>query len=411
MLFVRTAAVALMLWLFPLLPAAAPVQEQQGATPAAANEAEVHLYFFWSSRCPHCLAAKPFVEGLPSRLPWLKVHSHEILSSPQSARLYHELATSLGQDDSSVPAFLFCGEMMVGFDSEATTGAVLLQRLQTCRDGGKLAAAPLSLPVLGNLDPAVLSLPVFTLIIAGLDAFNPCAFFVLLFLLSLLVHEKTRTRMLVIGGVFIAFSGLIYFVFMAAWLNVFLMLREIEALTIAAGVVAVVTALVNIKDFFLFRRGVSLSIPESAKPGLFRRMRAVLGAGGWPALLIGTATLALAANTYELLCTSGFPMVYTRVLTLHQLEPWVYYLYLALYNLIYVIPLLLIALVSAFTLGTRKLTEQEGRLLKLMSGVMMLGLGMLLLFAPQLLSNVGVAAGLLVFAVGVAALAKKAGLQ
>jgi uncharacterized membrane protein HdeD (DUF308 family) len=103
--------------------------------------------------------------------------------------------------------------------------------------------------------------------------------------------------------------------------------------------------------------------------------------------LIGTMTLALAANAYELLCTAGFPMVFTRILTLNELSPAAHYLYLALYNLVYVLPLLAIVVVFVVTLGARKLTENEGRILKLLSGLMMLGLGAVLLIAPDTLSQ------------------------
>jgi cytochrome c biogenesis protein CcdA len=114
-------------------------------------------------------------------------------------------------------------------------------------------------------------------------------------------------------------------------------------------------------------------------------MRALLAADRLGAMLLGTLVLALAANSYELLCTAGFPMVYTRVLTLNELPAPVYYGYLALYNLIYVLPLLAIVLVFSLTLGARKLTERQGRILKLLSGFMMLGLGLVMLSAPELL--------------------------
>ena len=116
-------------------------------------------------------------------------------------------------------------------------------------------------------------------------------------------------------------------------------------------------------------------------------------------MVAATVFLAIAANFYELLCTAGFPMVYTRLLTLSELPPAGYYLYLALYNLIYVVPLVLIVLVFVRTLGARKLTEREGRLLKLLSGAMMLELGALLLVAPEWLNNLAVALGLLGVAV------------
>jgi uncharacterized membrane protein HdeD (DUF308 family) len=130
-----------------------------------------------------------------------------------------------------------------------------------------------------------------------------------------------------------------------------------------------------------------LSISDEAKPRLFKRMRGLVGAERLPTLLVGAVALAIVANSYELLCTAGFPMVYTRALTLHDLSTSGYYLYLALYNIIYVLPLLIIVLVFVWTLGSRKLQEREGRLLKLLSGAMMAGLGLMLLFYPEGLSD------------------------
>jgi hypothetical protein len=267
------------------------------------------------------------------------------------------------------------------------------------------AAEPLRVPVLGDLDAGAMSLPLFTLVIAGLDAFNPCAFFVLLFLLSLMVHAKSRARMLLVGGTFVFFSALVYFLFMAAWLNLFLVVGGAPVVTFVAGLVAVLIGVLNVKDFFWFRQGPSLSIPEQAKPGLYQRMRGLLSAESLPTMLVGTVALALAANSYELLCTAGFPMVYTRVLTLHELSGWTYYAYLALYNLVYVLPLAAIVLVFTFTLGARKLSEREGRVLKLLSGVMMLGLGLTMLVRPEALGSPAIGLGLLLVALVVTALA------
>lgn len=395
-----------------LLPLPGAAAETPWVSRDASGAAQVHLYFFWSKKCPHCLEAKPFVERLAGEYPWLALHSAELTGHPENVQTYIRMASGLGQEAKSVPAFLLCGQMLVGYDSPATTGELLRRKLLDCHDralAGHLppmagAPQPLSLPLLGEIDPARASLPLFTLVIAGLDAFNPCAFFVLLFLLGLLIHGRSRARMLAIGGVFVLASGLVYFVFMAAWLNVFLLARPLQAVTWIAGIIAVLLALINIKDYFWFKQGVTLTIPESAKPGLFQRMRALAGTAGWPAMLAGAAALALAANSYELLCTAGFPMVFTRVLTLRQLPAADYYLYLALYNVVYVLPLLAIMLAFTFTLGAHKLTEREGRILKLLSGAMMLGLGIVLLAAPELLNSLIAAAVLLLAAGGATAL-------
>jgi hypothetical protein len=240
---------------------------------------------------------------------------------------------------------------------------------------------------------------VFTAIVAGLDAFNPCAFFVLLFLLSLLVHTRDRTRMAVVGFTFVAISGILYFAFMAAWLNVFLVTGHLKWITATAGVIAITIALLNLKDYARPGSKGSLSIPESAKPGLFARMRGLVGDDRFVPVLGATVALAVVANSYELLCTAGLPMVFTRVLTMHDLSTPEYYGYLAFYNMIYVLPLFGIVIAFVWTLGSRKLQPEEGRALKLLSGTMMLGLGAVLLLAPELLEQIGVAVGILAVAV------------
>ena len=213
--------------------------------------------------------------------------------------------------------------------------------------------------------------------------------------------------MLVIGGIFVTISGLMYFAFMAAWLSLFQLLGHLDGVTRAAGALAVLVGILNVKDFLLFGQGPSLSIPESKKPDIFRRARAILSADRLPAMMAATVLLAVAANFYELLCTAGFPMVYTRLLTLADLTPAGRLAYLAAYNLIYVLPLGLIVVLFARHLGARKLSEREGRLLKLLSGIMMLGLGALLLLAPALVSQVGSAFLLMALALGITWLAAR----
>ena len=408
----------LLVFLLCLLPPALVRAEEPWVTTGPDGQPEVHLYFFWALTCPHCIQAHPAIAAIPQARPWVRLHALELTRHPENARLYQAMAEQVGEEANSVPALLFCGEMQVGWDSDDTTGERIRQRLDACQTsaasagpnrvaGAQAAVPPIELPLIGPIDPAHLSLPLLTLVLAGLDAFNPCAFFVLLFLLSLLVHQRNRTRMLVIGGIFVTISGLMYFAFMAAWLSLFQLLGHLDGVTRAAGALAVLVGILNVKDFLLFGQGPSLSIPESKKPDIFRRARAILSADRLPAMMAATVLLAVAANFYELLCTAGFPMVYTRLLTLADLTPGGRLAYLAAYNLIYVLPLGLIVVLFARHLGARKLSEREGRLLKLLSGIMMLGLGALLLLAPALISQVGSAFLLMALALGITWLAAR----
>jgi thiol-disulfide isomerase/thioredoxin len=377
------------------------------------NQSVIHLYFFWSEKCPHCLHALPDIIELDKQYSWLKLHSLELSQNSEHVQTYIDMAAIFGNDARSVPTFMFCGNLLSGYDSKETTGTLLRQYLQGCYQFAKnnnidnrtafnldeSQLTTIKIPFLGDVSSDDYSLPVLTLFIAGMDAFNPCAFFVLLFLLSMMVHAQSRRRMALIGGVFVFFSGAIYFLFMAAWLNLFLYLGELRFMTLIAGVVAVVIALINIKDYFWFKKGVSLSLSDSTRPKIFNHIRDLLSLDSVAAVLFATVVLAIVANSYELLCTAGFPMIYTRILTLRAMGSEGYYLYLLLYNLIYILPLLTIVVLFTIKLGSRKLSKKEGLTLKLLSGVMMFMLGVLLIFIPQFLNNVVVAAIILVSSV------------
>jgi hypothetical protein len=175
---------------------------------------------------------------------------------------------------------------------------------------------------------------------------------------------------------------LLYFAFMAAWLNIFLLIGLSRAVQIGLGGIALCVGAVNVKDFFALHRGISLSIPESAKPGLYARIRAILQAEHLLGALVGVGILAALVNTIELLCTAGFPALYTQILTMQELSVWEYYGYLGLYNLAYIFDDSLMVTVAVLTLTRTRLQERAGRWLKLISGLVMAGLGASLLLRP-----------------------------
>lgn len=386
----------------------------------------VDAVFFYSKTCPHCAKEKPLLQSLEKEYEWLNV-SYLDVALPENAQLYIRMAADAGGEAQAVPALFACGHMIVGYEDEGHSAEQVRRLILSCHEGESrfggggdheksdgLPAADfifnasvdtrVNLPFFGVVEGSEMSLPLFTGLLGFIDGFNPCAFFILLFLLSLLIHAKSRSRMLLIGGVFVFFSGLVYFMFMAAWLNLFLYIGEIRWITVFAGLVALTVAALNIKDFFWFKKGVSLGISDSGKTSLFRRMRGLTKANGLASLVFGTVVLAVAANSYELLCTAGFPMVYTRVLTLNDLSPIQYYGYIAAYNVAYVTPLFFIVLAFTATLGSRKLGESEGRFLKLLSGVMMLFLGLLLVFSPDRLGSLSTASIIILLAVVTTAL-------
>lgn len=385
--------------------------------PSGSPDYEFVVHFFWGSGCPHCKEEKDFLSKMKLLYPNMKVVDYEVWYDEENASLLSKLAKAYNIKVAGIPVTFIGGHSIIGFSEHSKRElAALIEECaaRPCADPADILSEKASssltplppsgeseqsglecteksktvfIPWIGNLDYSQMSLPVITVVIAGLDSFNPCAFFVLFSLLGLLIHAKSRKKMFLIGSVFVFFSAFIYFLFMAAWLNLFLFMGQVDVITKIAGAIAVAIAVINIKEFFLFKTGISLTIPDSAKPKLFDRMRKLLRSTSLASIIIGTAVLAIAANAYELLCTAGFPMVFTRILTLNSLTTTWYYLYLVLYNAVYVIPLSIIVILFTVTLGRKHLTERQGRLLKLVSGTMMLALGCVLIIQPTLLSN------------------------
>lgn len=343
--------------------------------------------------CPRCAAAERFLDALPGAT----VLYARVDADPAARAELERVTSGAGYAIASVPTLVVRGRVLVGWADEATTGAEVRALLggaeATPRDAGGTCAPEAEVPCddgldtpFGRVSVATVGLPAFTVAIGLLDGFNPCAMWVLLFLLSMLVNLHDRRKMALIAGTFVLTSGAVYYAFMAAWLNVFVLIGMSRAVQIGLGVMALGVGALNVKELFAFHRGPSLSIPEKAKPGIYARVRGVLKAESLWAALLGSIVLACMVNVIELLCTAGFPAVYTAILSRQPISRAAHYGYLSLYNVAYILDDSVMVGIAVITLSRRKLQESSGRWLKLISGVVMLGLGAALLFFPRLLS-------------------------
>ncbi|PPD03128.1 MAG: NrdH-redoxin [Methylobacter sp.] len=366
---------------------------------------------FVRAGCPHCAEAEQFLHTLQQEQPGLIINYHDVLQDPAALQRLKALAESLKLSAIRVPAIFVGGQLIIGYSKQTGTDALIREALrqaqtaaneqapawegsceavsaQSCDGAEGSQAAPANPPpairVWGyELTPEQLGLPAFTLAMGLLDGFNPCSIWVLLLMISLLAPMQNRGRMLAVAGAFVAVEGIAYFVFMAAWLNLFLFIGLSRISEIAVAVIALAAAAINLKDFWHpGRGGVSLSIPASAKPGIYARMRAILSAQNLVGAMIGAVFLAVLVQIVEFMCTSGFPALYTRILTLHGLDKPSYYGYLVLYNAAYMLDDIIILAIGVITLSQHRLQENEGRWLKLLSGLVMAGLGLYLLLNP-----------------------------
>jgi len=358
--------------------------------PALPQQPDIEV--FVQPGCPHCGRAKAFLTALGREQPGLVIVERDVATDPGARQQLIALAEAAGIEQFGVPAFSVGGVLLVGFDEAETTGREIRELLRSHGPGSAPASREgiakrvpdiVDLPVLGPLSAGKLGLPLFTLAIGLLDGFNPCAMWALLLVLSLLVNLQSRTKMLVVGGTFVVVGGVLYYAFMAAWLELFLLMGFSRVIQWTLGGFAIVIGAINTKDFWAFRRGPSLTVPHAAEQPLYARMRRVLTAENLAGAIVGVAALSAMVNVVELLCTAGLPAVYTQILSAQGLSRWGYYGYLGLYTAAYILDDSLVLAVATVTFSRRKLQERAGRWLKLLSGTVMLALGLTLILKPE----------------------------
>lgn len=379
----------------------------------AQEEESINIYFFWGDGCPHCKDEKPFLAELENKYPQVVVHDYEVWKNKDNLALLTEIGKELEITISGVP-FTIIGERYVsGWYSEETTGAVIESAViytlnNGCNDvAGQIIAADevekheneecsyeedqsvmpqqLNIPFLGTIDTKNISLPIFTILLGVLDGFNPCAMWTLIFLISLLLGMKDRKRMWILGTAFIVSSAAVYFLFMAAWLNLFLFVGFIVWVRILIGLVALSGGGYSLREYWINKDGACKVTGSEKRQKTFKQLEKITHNQTFILALGGIILLAFAVNLVELICSAGLPAVFTQVLSLSDLPQWQYYLYLLLYIFFFMIDDLFVFITAMVTLKMTGISTKYSRFSHLIGGILMVIIGILLIFKPELL--------------------------
>lgn len=376
----------------------------------AAEPAMVTVHYFRAEGCPHCTQAGSFLQRLAAEEPGMRVRDYEVQYNDANRDLYLGVVRALKLEEAGVPLIVIGDWAVAGYHSDAWTGTDIRKQVRHClvspcsdyiaalRAGTPLPAPPrvreawallpdtLDLPLIGPVATAHLSLPLLTLVLGALDGFNPCAMWALVFLLGLLLGMKDRKRMWILGLAFLAGSGIVYFLIMAAWLNVLLSIGMIFWVRLAVALVALAGAAYNFHDYFTNRDAAcTVSHAGQRQAFLARLRRQALEERLWPAI-VGVVALAIAVNLIELACSAGIPAVYTQILALTPMPAWQYYGYLLLYLLAFLFDDLLMFALAVTTLHFADIGTRYARASRLLGGVVLTVVGVLLLFRPQWLT-------------------------
>lgn len=342
------------------------------------------LYYFWAY-CPLC---KEPDENLVRFQEYpVPIEIYEVAYNSENLAYFNQVRAELGIDMVIFPIFIYKDQYWIG-DSDATLEdvATAIKRSfdENVAEGSQTV---IQVPFVGEID--LLSSPVLltTVIIAFLDGFNPCSFFVLTFLLAIIVHSASRKRILLVGLTFLIVTSLVYGLFMLGALNVMLIASQLFWIRNLVAAIVVILGILAIKDYFAFKEGLSMSIPDSYKSKYYSQVRKVLYSQSLIPMIMATALMALGIALVELPCTAGFPFIWSGIIAGLDFSTADYYFLFALYLIIYFADEFLIFLLALLKMRTVKLTEESGRFLKLVAGSLMLVLGLVLVVKPALMES------------------------
>ena len=377
-----------------------PIFNFQNQT-VSAEDNIIEINFFYSRTCPHCAHEKVFLEKLEDEYPEIKLNELGVFEKENVEFLLelYDVYNVPKEKQGFVPITFINGRYFSGFYNEETTGQEIENYIQGLITGITPEKDPeekekISLPIFGEVDFSSKHPFLLAALLGGLDGFNACAMVALGFLLAVLVGTGLRKRVFLIGGTFILVSGIVYFFFISAWLNLFLYLTNIRLITIIIGVVVILFSISVLRDYF---RNIVCKICEvgTGKESLLNKFQKKFfekmeyfstGQVSLPLALLGISIVAAGVNMVELFCSLGMPVAFTKILTSYNLSPLSYYFYILIYVIFYMIDDFLIFVVAVFTLRITQASHKYLRTIKLISGLILLLLGLIMIFRPELLN-------------------------
>jgi hypothetical protein len=358
-----------------------------------ASPPPITIHSFIQTDCQACQAQQDFLAQLRSRFPNLPIIRHNLEQAGEKEAL-EVLVRARGYGGrlaEELPVTIVGEEIFFGFDPEGKTASEIVKVIEELnRPAATSEAAPVStvvdLPLVGEIDARRFSLPVLAMVLGLVDGLNPCAMWVLVYLISLILSLRDRRKIWLLVGTFVAASGILYFLFMTAWLNAFLLLGYIRHLTLVVGFFAL---WVGVSDLYeSFRKGAEEEACQvgdlETRQETVSRIRKVVMAPVTFGSFIAIVGLAFLVNSIEFLCSAAIPAVFTYILSLAGLDTVRYYLYILIYDFFFMLDDLVIFATAAFA-ATSSLGEKYARFTKPVGGVIMLALGVVLLFFPTLL--------------------------
>lgn len=383
----------------------------------SAKENEVNIYFFHSNTCQHCKEEIKLLNELDEYYDNINIYKYEI-SNDNNSVLLSNIGTLLDVKITGVPFTIIGNKYFVGYSSENSKKTFIStikyfstysytdvvgkyikennfsnsEEITLPTDGITPDISPeeynknyanytFNLPIIGQVDTSKLTLPLTTIVIGLVDGFNPCAMWILLFLITMLVGLNDRKKMFILGLSFILTSGVVYFLIMLLWLDLSKLLINVSYIRIIIGLTGIIIGSINLLKGLKKEKGCTI-VEDKKRNKIITKIRSFTKEKNMFLCILGVVTLGVSVNVIELACSLGLPLIYTEILSLANITKLESIIYLIIYIFFFLIDDIIVFIIAMFTLKVTGLSNKYSKLSKILGGVILILLGVLLIFFP-----------------------------
>lgn len=400
---------------------------------AKADEKVINIHLFYGNGCPHCAAEEEFLSDYLKDRTDVKLYKYEIWYDSHNQELLSKVQKEMGTTNKNGVPFTVIGKKtIVGYADGVTdeqikdainyylnndyrdyageiTGKVKKTEVKedTIKDESKIEDKTenkiekaddtkdsdqtdenVTVPVLGKINAKKVSLPILAVVLGFVDGFNPCAMWILIFLITMLFNMKDRKKMWILGLTFILTSGIVYLMFMLAWLNLATFISKIAFIRLLIAVIALVVGLINVYKYIdsLKKKDEGCDVVDKKdRKKIMEKIISITHEKKFIIALLGIMVLAASVNIIELMCSIGIPLLFTQILAMNNLSTFSYMIYMFIYIFFFLIDDIVIFVISMVTLKVTGLSTKYTKYSHLVGGIIMLIIGLLLIIKPELL--------------------------
>ena len=405
--YLLTFLLVISFFIFPQLVNAKQFEDKIYDIVGEKKSETVTIYFFHSDTCSHCKAEKKFLESIKKDYPNLVIRSYEVSSSTNYD--YMKIAKDrMGSTSTGVPFTVIGDEFFNGYmasigsrmkatldsyyndNTEVETPALEEPKeeideepkLEEKEETKKEENTEYDIPLLGKIDAKEASIPLIAIILGFIDGFNPCALWILLFLINMLFNMKNRKKMWLLGTTFLVTSAFVYFLAMLG-LSVVLSFAAITWVRRIIALVAIIGGVLNLRSYLTAKEDGCHVVDEKKRKKYFTKIKALTAEQNLLIALIGIIALAASVNLVELACSAGFPTIFITILELNNIDGLIKIGYILIYILFFLIDDLAIFIIAMLTLKISGVTTKYSKLAHLVGGIIMIIIGLLLIFKPE----------------------------